>query len=513
MPELALNKTASAPQRAMAPEGFPFHLFFLLFIPAALLILASAWYVGHDRVEDEMDVTRADEANSVVLSTRRLDRWLEVPLRHLRALAHDEALSRAIDNPSPDNAAQLEAAFQKLVTYYPAYDQVRWIDERGKERVRVNSVGGHPESVPGPRLQNKADRSYFIQTMQLKAGQPFLSPLDLNVEAGQIEIPFKPVLRLATPVTDRNGNRRGILIINVAATPLLDAFTESTGGNLDHVALLNADGYWLRSVHSADEWGFMFNRTETLGTRSPAAWKLVSSRPTDQMELDDGLWTWSTVYPIKLEDNRDVANIPHWLIVSHLPTEALSLVRNKVWTEVSTMTAIALAGFAFLTAWLARAETSRNRARAEVAKAYAEAESAQRLSQAQERYRLLVKANVNGLLAVDADGLIVLANAALERMFGYETDELLGQSVEILLPAGMLRTHAEVRTAYMREPRARPMGAGRELHGRRKDGAVIAVEVSLSPFCDNGKQYVGAVVAAVSVGARATALAAQSGTV
>jgi PAS domain S-box-containing protein len=140
----------------------------------------------------------------------------------------------------------------------------------------------------------------------------------------------------------------------------------------------------------------------------------------------------------------------------------------------------------------------RNQAKVTAAKAQAEAEAAKSLSRAQECYRMVVKANVNGVLVIDTKGNLVLTNPAIERMFGYSADELLGQPVEILLPEAALHHHADLRSAYMREPVARPMGMGRDLRARRKNGSVFPVEVSLSPFNDDGKQYVGAVVADIS---------------
>ncbi len=505
------NSGDPATIRVPTRRRFPLGLFFSLFTPVALLILAGGWYLGHKRIDVELGMIRAEEINDAVLTARRLDRWLQLPLRHLRALVYEDAVRRVIDDPSPDNSKQLESLFSRLITYYPTYDHLRWIDEAGAERVRVNNVADRPETVAKDRLQNKADCPCFKETMRLKPGQIFLSPLDLNVEHGQVEFPHKPVLRLATPIHNRNNQPRGVLIINIAANHLLDDFSEGVGNKLDHVMLLNSEGYWLKSVNSADEWGFMFKRTETLGRRSPAAWKVISTRPTDQVELADGLWTWTTVYPLKFEDNQDVARIPHWLIISHLPPRALTLIRDTVWTTVGVSTLLVLALFGVLAAWLARAVAGRSRAQVEAAQARAEVAATQRLSEAQERYRMLVKANVNGVLVVDKQGRIVLANAALETMFGYGADELLRQPVEVLLPSAALQEHAELRSAYMRDPVARPMGMGRELRARRKNGSIFAVEVSLSPFNDNDKQFVGAVVVDLSVRRQADILQKPSG--
>ncbi|MGE5569217.1 MAG: PAS domain S-box protein [Rhodospirillales bacterium] len=84
------------------------------------------------------------------------------------------------------------------------------------------------------------------------------------------------------------------------------------------------------------------------------------------------------------------------------------------------------------------------------------------------------------IFTVDRQGRIVLANASAVRMFGYTQEELLGSSIESLLPSGSRDVHAKRRQEYFEEPRNRPMGIGMDLAGRRKDGSEFPVEVSLS---------------------------------
>jgi PAS domain S-box-containing protein len=176
----------------------------------------------------------------------------------------------------------------------------------------------------------------------------------------------------------------------------------------------------------------------------------------------------------------------------------LAPVRQDAWQAVAIVALLVLAVFGFLAAKLALAMVGRNCAEVAAVKAHAEAEAAKLLCEAQERFHMVVQANANGLLVVDTAGRIVMANPALESMFGYAKDELLGQPLEILLPESARREHAGHFAAYLRAPVAKPMGAGRDLHGQRKDGGVFPVEISLSPFTENGKQYVDAIVADIS---------------
>lgn len=86
-----------------------------------------------------------------------------------------------------------------------------------------------------------------------------------------------------------------------------------------------------------------------------------------------------------------------------------------------------------------------------------------------------------GIVAIDGEGAIVLVNAQVEAMFGYEREELLGQPVEILLPPGLRQAHVRHRLAYGKRSGLRPMGAGMDLQACRRDGREFPVDVSLSP--------------------------------
>lgn len=484
--------------RSPLSKGFPMRLFLLLFTPVALLILGGAWYVGQEQIEEEMSMIRLSEISNVIMGVRRLDDELHTPLRQLRTLAGEEAVRDAVSSRGESDLEPMRAAFARLITYTDHYATIRWIDETGRERVRVNNVDGKAVATPEAALQALPERYFFKEGMRLKPGQVFISPMDLNVEQGRVEVPHKPTLRLLTPLHGGDGRPRGILVVNIAAQALLDAFTDSLMEARDHAMLLNDEGYWLLNPDSKLEWGFMFDRPNTLGRLNPPAWKALTGIPSGQVELDDGLWTWSTVYPLKVDDSQDTTSIPSWLVAAHMPREQLALFTRTTWQNVGAYMLVLLLLYAVLAAWLARAVTGRARAMADKAKAEAEAAAEHQLRQAQERFRLVVEANINGLLVVDQGGRIVLVNPALAAMFGYPAEELMGQSLEVLLPESARANHGRFFAAYMAHPVARPMGQGRELRGRRKDGSEFPIEISLSPFTENGETFVDAFIADIS---------------
>jgi len=102
--------------------------------------------------------------------------------------------------------------------------------------------------------------------------------------------------------------------------------------------------------------------------------------------------------------------------------------------------------------------------------------------QAQERFRLAVEASPNGIVLVNAEGHIVLANVCVEKLFGYQRQELIGQAVELLVPERFRSAHLAHRAGFHAAPVARAMGAGRELFARRKDGTEFPVEIGISPI-------------------------------
>jgi PAS domain S-box-containing protein len=106
--------------------------------------------------------------------------------------------------------------------------------------------------------------------------------------------------------------------------------------------------------------------------------------------------------------------------------------------------------------------------------------SEQRL--AEPAFQFAIESSPGGVLVVDGSGKINLVNASIERLFGYSRAELLGQSVEILIPGELRDAHVAHRAGFYANPVARPMGIGLDLVGRRKDGSKFPIEIELNPI-------------------------------
>jgi len=120
------------------------------------------------------------------------------------------------------------------------------------------------------------------------------------------------------------------------------------------------------------------------------------------------------------------------------------------------------------------------------------------LSEAAERVKSLFEHAPVAMLMADRSGTLCQVNTGAERLFNYRKDELIGQNVNILLPEARRQQHRALRTAYSGAPAARPMGFGRDLFGRCKDGREIPVEIGLNPLRIDGQTFVVASIVDLS---------------
>lgn len=110
-------------------------------------------------------------------------------------------------------------------------------------------------------------------------------------------------------------------------------------------------------------------------------------------------------------------------------------------------------------------------------------------------FRLVVEAAPNAMVMVNQKGEIIMVNAQAEKVFGYSRAELLGQPMEILVPERFARHHPGLRAGFTADPHSRPMGAGRDLFARKKDGSEFPVEIGLNPIhTDEGPMVLSAIV-------------------
>ncbi len=223
----------------------------LAFIPLLLLSYLFFNSVSDNTREqfiksDQQVLSLAEEKLNNFFSQAEKDTFFLSRLQSLEYLINGQDVEQ--------NKQRLAENFLVLAEIADIYYQIRYIDENGDEIVRVDSNGTEHFVVEEQALQNKKDRYYFQDSSTLAKGSLYVSPLDLNVERNEIEIPYRPVIRYATPVFDQNKNHKGIIIINIEARYLLDEL-KNIFVNGQEVYVVDQAGYFLLHPDKTKEWG------------------------------------------------------------------------------------------------------------------------------------------------------------------------------------------------------------------------------------------------------------------
>jgi signal transduction histidine kinase/CheY-like chemotaxis protein len=359
--------------------------FLAVFIPAASLIIAGGYFFALNTVDH---VLREGASSDAIIVDRAA---LDLRTKLQDAGADIEYLTRVSQLQPSDIAGdlfgepRLARAAREFAGYLESHrdiDQARWLDLTGFERLRVDFADGQALRIDSQQLQDKSDRPYFSEAMRLAKGGLYMSPLNLNVENGRIQVPYRPVIRLAKLLTDPDGKPWGVLVINYQGAKFLDIVRRADSREGKRVNLVNRDGFWLRGPTGQDEWGFDLGKPEaTLAVRDPQIWSRIVSEATGQDYGKDGLWTWSRVQPrseVGPVAGSGVDATWVWHVVENIPAAHIDAIKKKVWRDVLPLVGASIALFFFGSLAIARSRSRIEWLNAELSERAAAAEAANR---------------------------------------------------------------------------------------------------------------------------------------
>lgn len=418
-----------------------------------LALAAIFWVLYQAEKNAKVDLTRTREQTLIQLAQRELSAELATLHNDTLFLGDLSGLRRWLDAADPAGLASFTADLRAFVRRSELFDQARFLDEHGREVVRINWNAGQPEAVPADALQDKSDR-YYVQTiLSEKKDSVYFSPLDLNIENGTIEHPLKPMIRIGTPVFDSAGHKRGLIVLNYLAERLLNQLRALDRQRPGQLWLLNDRGYWLLGPQPDLEWGFMYpdRQSTRVGDHYGKLWQLINSQqPQAQRMLAQGLFTyaWANKMPWAFKER--------WILVSHVPTETLATsmsadTRNLGITFMVLVLLLTGISGAFSYSGLA-------------------------LGQMRKRYRELVNNLPVGVYRVDprGEGRFLEVNPAMVALFEAESgDALLKQ------PVSGLYSSADERRAFNDKMLKQGFVSGEPAHlqtvkGRRFEAAITA---------------------------------------
>jgi diguanylate cyclase (GGDEF)-like protein/PAS domain S-box-containing protein len=457
--------------------------FFLIFLPAAgLVTLLLVAKQGLD-LRRELEMSRVREAAHIEIAANLIVQDFSLVASDLRILTVTPVLQRFLYRGDKEHLDDLLWLFREVAGETKRYDSISYLDRRGREVARVDYRGGRAVVVPPSRLRDNTARSYFRAASQLERGEIYVSPITLSTRRGELETPFKPIIRFAMPVFDGTGQRRGVLRFSYLCEGMLRHFREGMqSGEAGVSMLLDREGYWLSSHRAEDEWGFMPGReARNFGRDNPEVWGAVSSSERGALKRDGGMFVYGTVYPLRMHakstDDAPAADY-QWKIVSYLSEDVLRQRSSRNGASLLTgyiMLGVVIAVIAYF---------SQGRKLARIA-----------LRESEQRLRDITNTVSDGLLVLDRDGKITFANPEAQSLLGYRPDELLGADMcDLLHVLDDGRPMPRIASNVLNVGRTGITCYGQDELFKRKDGVLLPVMVSASAIIKR-HQIAGIVVA------------------
>jgi PAS domain S-box-containing protein len=307
--------------------------FLVVFLPLIILIGGFLMMLHRADVKTEIAVIESEQRVHVALELEAVTRDFSSVATDLMYFSKYHELVQLVNKSEDLDLEDLKDEFLLFSEQKKIYDQIRFLDETGREVIKVDSENERCYLVPEGRLQSKAHRYYFKETMKLNRGELFISKFDLNMEEGKIEQPVKPIIRFGTPIYDRNNEIQGVLVFNYLGAELIHNFLKAAPAPYERVSLLNHDGYWISSPDLKDEFGFMYEdkKDRTFANVYPGVWEQMLEADSGQFYNAGGLFTFVKVYPLlealKRESGSDITKRHkghYWIIASHVPEEVLT---------------------------------------------------------------------------------------------------------------------------------------------------------------------------------------------
>jgi PAS domain S-box-containing protein len=455
-------------------------------MPLTVALGLVLWLLYQNGANSLLATTQLGEQQAIDLA-RQFIATEQVNLRgDVLYLAEQASLRHWLQTALPTDKSRVSTDFLNFSRYRQLYDQVRFIDEKGHEVVRINWNNGQPVEVPTEHLQDKSDRFYVQNSIILEKGDVYISPFDLNIENNQIEQPLKPMIRLATPVFDQQGKKRGVIVLNYLGQRIIDRVLEIGKQNKGFLWLLNAKGYWLLGPDKETEWGFMYPQKESMrfSRQYSEIWAMMEKATLSAQKLNDsGLFTYKKLNLLKKTKEQAADNL---ILVSYIPTSILNGMKSDIGENLF---------FVFIILTLLLGVISSIASYHLVRRKQSEAS----VRDNESRFRGLLESAPDAIVIVDQNGRLNMINAQTEKWFGYSRSELLGQPVEKLLPKRFQIQHVVNRENYIKEPSSRPMSVQGELFAMRKDGSEFPVEISLSPLNIGQSTLVTSIIRDISV--------------
>lgn len=481
----------------------------VLVIAATIAIGAIAYIALEDALLRSEVIKISSDANNVNATlTRSIDETrhdVSAVAGFPDVVAFTASLTMS-ETGNPYLRRRVEEQFLSIIAAKPEYLQLRLIDagHGGLEQVRVErtEVEGPAFATPEDALQTKEHRDYFVPSISLGPGEQYISPLNLNREDGQLQIPHVPVLRISQPLYLENGELRAFVIINVDMRSTLATMRSAAGPAIESY-LVNPQGDFLLHPDRSREFAFE--------TGTPYR---VADQFGDALSgyLDTNGQSASGIVNLAGSGRIGVATVPvisaGTLIATILTISPSASIATTV-QSVAQPTAITIVGVALLSALVGllavRYFTGPIRHTAQFIQDMKHGEATkpsddvvpvefrpvvdafEEYARGQGLYNAIIEGSQDAVLTVDLDQKIVSWNPAATRLYGYAQEQAIGQPFDMLVPQEM---HVGLSNLLDRI-KAGISSESMETVRLTADQRRLEMSISQSPVRDLGGQVVG----------------------
>jgi len=459
--------------------------FILIYSVLAALLVAILFYV-YQEYNQNLETSLLNQEESFVSSTTQaIQKEMQIQLMVMQMNTKFKFLTDFMEKDNQVTRKALETHFSNLALTFYRYDQIRFIDLQGHERVRVNYRNNTTYIVADTELQNKSTSTYFKEGIKLAPGKVYVSPMELNVEHGKVEFPYKPVVRFATPVVDQKGNKIGLIVLNYLATELLQNFRNQMKMRIrGQGMLIGPQGYWMSNHDRANEWGNSLTQVDhKFADEYSEVWEAIQKNKEGILKTSEGIFRYKSIDPfslnsigsyeieqkIKLTISEQSKENNNWKLVVFLPNETIqaeSFFCSREGKIIIVFFFISLAVILFLALILSEEKIR------------------------QTKYDLMIKDELNDLYenspcgyhSLDSKGTVLKMNQTELNWLGYTKKEVIGKSFADFL------THQsiEIFEDFLRELPLNKKIEGVVLEIQCKNGQPFFVSTSATSILEQG---------------------------
>ena len=192
--------------------------------------------------------------------------------------------------PASERKQKLKQTYLQFIQNQHDYSQIRLLDNKGREQVRINHQGDVYEVVNETNLQDKSQRYYFQKSRQLAPNQVYISPLDQNMEEGKNQQPITPTIRVSAPIYHQ-GQLIGVIVLNYRALPLIEKLLNLSPYFLNRLYIINDEGAVVIQPNQKKPNSFSFNTSEQLPNNIKI---LLDSQDSGRLVNQDAYLTFAT---------------------------------------------------------------------------------------------------------------------------------------------------------------------------------------------------------------------------